>query len=304
MIEFREITKSFQTDFWAKKFKALDCVSFSIEEGTLVGFLGANGAGKTTSIKIMMDFIRPDVGSIHFSSALGKTKKEILSNIGFVPERPYFYPYLTGREFLEYLASLNDVPRVTRKLAIKKWSDVFSINYALDRKIRGYSKGMLQRLGFVSALVHDPKLIVLDEPLSGLDPLGRKEIKDALVELNRMGKTIFFSSHIVSDVEEICERVVVLQHGKNLYQGSVDKLILENISSDYFLRVKLDDCAIAQELLGEFKYDILDSSVFNIQCNKNERDQLLSKVLTCGGEVLSVAPGRPTLEQVIYNIKK
>ncbi len=305
MIEFKNVTKTFKTDFWAKSFCALDKLSFSIDEGKLIGFLGANGAGKTTSIKIMMDFIRHDSGEVIYSKALGQSKKEILSNIGFVPERPYFYPYLTGREFLEYMAKLNDVPRKEVAPSIKKWSEVFNIAYPLDRKIRGYSKGMLQRLGFVSSLVHNPKLIVLDEPLSGLDPIGRKEIKDALLGLNKEGKTIFFSSHIVSDVEEICEHVVVLQKGKGLYQGSIDELIRDNISSDYVIKTQLSNCSPI-DLLGASINSTteLEQNIFLIHCSKTNKDKCLSSLLNSGGDILSVNSNRPTLEQVIYNIKK
>ena len=140
MIEFRNVTKIFQTDFWSKSFKALDELSFRIEEGKLIGFLGANGAGKTTSIKIMMDFIRQDSGTVEFSKQMGSTTKEIFSNIGFVPERPYFYPYLTGKEFAEYMAKLNGVPRREIGKRISKWAECFCIDHALDRKIRGYSR--------------------------------------------------------------------------------------------------------------------------------------------------------------------
>jgi ABC-2 type transport system ATP-binding protein len=211
MITFNNITKSFKTDFWAKPFKALDCVSFTIREGELTGFLGANGAGKTTSIKIMMKFIWQNAGEVIYSNKLGINQMEIFSNLGFVPERPYFYPHLTGREFLSFAGELCKVTRNDLKTAIDKWGEQFQIAHAIDRKVRGYSKGMLQRLGIISSLIHNPKIIILDEPLSGLDPVGRKEIKDALLDLNKQGKTIFFSSHIVSDVEEISIKVLVVE---------------------------------------------------------------------------------------------
>lgn len=304
MIEFIDITKTFKTDFWAKSFKALDNLSFNIETGKLIGFLGANGAGKTTSIKIMMDFIRQDSGKIIFNKSLGKNKKAIFSNIGFVPERPYFYPYLTGREFVEYMSKLNDVKRSDILKYSKKWANYFAIEHAMDRKIHGYSKGMLQRLGFVSALVHNPSMIILDEPLSGLDPLGRNEIKKALVELNREGKTIFFSSHIVSDVEEICERVVVLQQGKKIYQGSIDKLIHDNLSSNYSIKFYVTDLEIVKKLDEEEECVPLGDDLYQILCHISRKHDVIEKLISQGVEIISVNPDQPTLEQVIYKINK
>lgn len=194
MIEFCEISKVFNTDLLKKKFQALNNVSFSIPENKIIGFLGANGAGKTTSIKIGMDFIRPTSGTIKYGKSLGGSKKEAFKNIGYLPERPYFYPHLTGRDFCKYLSQLSNVKRTTFNERIDKWAPIFKIDYALDRYINNYSKGMLQRIGFLATIIHNPKLIILDEPLSGLDPIGRKELKDVIVNLYKDGKTVFFSS--------------------------------------------------------------------------------------------------------------
>ena len=231
MISFEHITKTFKPDFWAKGFMALDHVNFSIPEGKIVGFLGANGAGKTTSLKILMGFIRATKGKVHFSEKLGKTKREILSQIGYMPERPYFYPHLTGSEFIHYLAHLCDVKNSDLKNRKKYWGEALKIDFAFERKIRSYSKGMLQRLGFLVSLIHDPKIIIMDEPLSGLDPIGRKEFKDAIIKVNKEGKTVFFSSHIVPDVEEVCETVIFLEKGKRIYEGSIDDLIAEKLKT-------------------------------------------------------------------------
>jgi ABC-2 type transport system ATP-binding protein len=171
MIEFVNISKKFQNHFWEKNILALDNISFQIHEGDLVGFLGANGAGKTTLIKILMDFSRQSSGELKFDSILGESVLEIKSNIGYLPERAYLYQHLTGREFLEYTGSINSIAKNDLKSLIKKWSEKIMIDYALDRQIKGYSKGMQQRLGFISALIHSPKFLVLDEPLSGLDPV-------------------------------------------------------------------------------------------------------------------------------------
>ncbi len=282
MIKFQKVSKVFKVDFWATPFKALDDLSFHIEEGGLIGFLGANGAGKTTSIKILMNFINKNSGEIIFGNNLGSNKREILSNIGYVPERPYFYPHLTGKEFIYYMGQLSDVSKSLLEARMIKWSERFQIDHALNRKIRAYSKGMLQRVGFVSALIHDPKVLILDEPLSGLDPIGRKEIKDVMLELNKEGKTIFFSSHIVSDVEEICEKIVVIDKGKLIYEGSVEDLIEENMKPDYHIKIK--------EGHGFKNYVI---------SNEN-KDHFLKDILDEGGEVISVVQKRPTLEEIVY----
>jgi len=302
MIEFVNISKTYKVDFWSKTFWALNGVCFSLKQGELVGFLGANGAGKTTSIKILMKFIRPHSGQIVYSPFLGKTFKDVISKIGYIPERPYFYPHLTGREFATYMGQLNQIPASVIKDRIKLWSERFLIDHALDRKIYGYSKGMLQRVGFVAALIHDPLLLILDEPLSGLDPVGRKEIKDVMVELYKQGKTIFFSSHIVPDVEEICDKVIVLEKGKLLYQGPITTLIEKNVRSNYDIRVQGN---LEEQFLNKFpvKFHDKTNQIFHFDITKNQRDDFLREVLSLGGNLLDLHQDKPTLEEIVYKIR-
>lgn len=299
LVEFKEVSKSYRYDFWTPQFFALEKASFSISRGQVVGFLGANGAGKTTSIKILMDFIRPDDGEVIFSSELGKNRRERMNNIGFLPERPYFYPTLTGEEFCFYMGRLNGLSTAAIRQNINKWAEIFNISFALNRKIQTYSKGMLQRLGFVTALLHNPHLIVLDEPLSGLDPLGRKEIKDALLLLHREGKTIFFSSHIVSDVEEICSQVVVLQKGKMLYQGSIDKLIEDNLSDEFTL---ICSSSTLPEIFLQYPHYQREDGLWNICCPYHAKAVALSAAVEKKIEIYSLRPNRPSLEQIIYQV--
>ena len=308
MIKFEQISKNFKTDFWAPKVQVLNELSFSIDQNCLVGFLGPNGSGKTTSLKILMRFIKPSSGKIIISKHLGSNFKKFLSNVGFMPERPYFYPHLTGLEFLNYMGSLSDVKKSTITQMINKWAPRFNIEYAMNRKINDYSKGMLQRLGFVSVLVHDPKLLILDEPLSGLDPIGRKEIKDALREVNNEGKTIFFSSHIVSDIEEVCKQVVIIEDGKSIYQGSTDKLIENNWDNEYMLRF-CTDTEISANNLKRFD-EIIDKNVeagkfiYLAKISKKSKEELISYLVSEKSEILSLLPNRPRLEEVVYKIRE
>lgn len=299
MIKFYNVEKKYQTDFWAKSFKALDELSFRIEKGALVGFLGANGAGKTTSIKILLKFIKANRGEVIYSTELGKNMKEIFSRIGYIPERPYFYPHLSGYEFLNLMGSLNDIPSSVVRQRIKEWGERFEITFALDRQIRSYSKGMLQRLGFVAALIHDPRLLILDEPLSGLDPMGRRDLKQALIELHKNGKTVFFSSHIVADVEEICNKVVFLEKGKLVYDGSIDQLISRNMNPHFTFTIQSEkELHLPGELIhkttdGLYTYDVAIES----------KDLFLAKAIEQKLDIVSMNPTRPTLEEIIYKIR-
>ena len=287
MIQFLNISKKFQNNFWEKEFFALSDVSFKINRGELIGFLGANGAGKTTLIKCLMDFSRPDSGRIEFdSNILGSNLSDIKSKIGYLPERAYLYQHLTGREFLEYSGTISNTSRSQISHLIKQWSEKIQIDHALDRHIRGYSKGMQQRLGFISALIHNPIFLVLDEPLSGLDPIGRRDFKKILKELNDNGTTIFFSSHIVSDVEEICQKVVFIEKSKLIYDGSIEDLILRNSNDMY---------SLTYEAEGKIR---------TIMVDEKEKNMKLNELLHLRANILGIEKNKQTLEEIIYKIKK
>lgn len=298
MFKVKGIKKTFKQDFWSKPFCALDNVSFEVAKGDIVGFLGANGAGKTTLLKIIMGFIPSDEGSVEFLDELGKKRKDIFSKIGFLPERPYFYPYLKGRDFVEYVAKLSDVTKNEYLHRVESLAREFKIDHALDREIRGYSKGMLQRLGFVATLIHNPELIILDEPLSGLDPVGRKEIKDHLVKLSNEGKTVFFSSHIVSDIEEICSKTVVLNKGKLTYEGSIKKLIDKNASDIVSITVPADSN------LEAFKdYNLMRmGEVVRIEIDQSKKEKVIKALIEKNVTIEEIKKKNVTLEEVIYEI--
>ena len=286
MITFEKISKKFKNNFWEKEHYALSDVSFSIHKGDLVGFLGANGAGKTTLIKCLMDFSKQTSGEIIFDSSLGNTNVLIRSKIGYLPERAYLYQHLTGREFLTYTGKLNGLNNELLKARIEKWTERLTISHALDRQIKGYSKGMQQRLGFVSAIFHEPDFLVLDEPLSGLDPMGRKDFKSILSELNKQGVTIFFSSHIVADVEQICNKVVFIEKGKLIYEGSIDELIHKN-SNDYYTISYMENDKLAV-----------------VKIRETEKNQYLSDLIKANINIIEVEKDKLTLEEIIYKIKQ
>jgi ABC-2 type transport system ATP-binding protein len=302
MITFQNINKKFKPDFWAKEFHALSDINFTIEEGKITGFLGANGAGKTTSINILMKFIKSTSGEVLFDKRLGKNTREIFSSIGYVPERPYLPPYLKGDEFLNYMGALNNIKKSKLNEMKKKWTERLLIDHALSKNIRSFSKGMLQRLCFVSSLIHDPKLLILDEPLSGLDPVGRQDIKDVLLELNKEGKTIFFSSHIVSDVEEVSSDVVVLQKGKLLYNGLVNKLIKENIKPYIYIKAR-HSSGFKSLIKNEVLYSDRDDNFFHYKLDIDNRNSFIKELIDIDADILSVNQDKPTLERIIYKIE-
>jgi len=299
VFEVRNISKKFKPDFWKSDFTALDRVSFRVEKGDIVGFLGANGAGKTTLLKIILGFITPTQGEIIFDSSLSKLKSPF-EKIGYMPERPYYYGNLSGLEFLEYCGQLNNLSAKKLDEQIKKWTKILKIDHALDRKISSYSKGMLQRLGFSSALLHDPELIILDEPLSGLDPIGRKDFKDILVELNKRGVTVFFSSHIVSDVEEVCRHVVVLQQGELIFSGEIKKIISDN-SEDSFLITVASNTSVEEKYSSFAQQRNAEGVRFSIAID--QKNNFLRDCVEFGGEVISLTRERKTLEEVIYKLR-
>lgn len=285
MLQCTNISKSFKRDFWAKEFIALRSINFELSQGKIVGFLGANGAGKTTLIKIILGFIRPDSGSINI---LNKDwlDESVHAQIGYMPERPFYYQNLTGLEFLEYCGKLQNIKKNDLEKSIDKWTTKFRIKFALDRQIKGYSKGMLQRLGFASVLLHNPKLIILDEPLSGLDPVGRKEFKDVIREVNKDGVSVFFSSHIVSDVEEVCDDVVVLEDGVIVYNGPIKKLVEENTRNEFIIKY--------------YNEDNLESLVVS----STDKDKKMHELLKQGMKIERIERVSSSLEEIIYRLNK
>ena len=219
-----KLAKTFRKPFTGRKVDAVRGVSLEVRRGEIFGFLGPNGAGKTTTIKMLTGLIAPTAGR---ATILGEPvpSPDAMGRVGFLPENPYVYPYLTPREFVALCGRLNGMGGKALRVAVERVIERVGMTYAIDRPVRMLSKGMLQRTGVAAALVHEPELLILDEPMSGLDPVGRKEVRDLIIEESNRGKTIFFSSHILSDVEMLCDRVCILRRGEVVAQGGIDELV-------------------------------------------------------------------------------
>src|SRR6202166_5116701 len=223
-IEILGLEKTFLGGFWRKRPKcALSPLRLTVEDGEIFGFLGPNGAGKTTTLKLLMGLVFPTSGSARL---LGRdwTDPEVKAQIGFLPEQPYFYDHLTAHELLNYYAQLSGVAAKERSRRVESTLQRVGLPDVKGVQLRKFSKGMLQRVGIAQAILHDPKLVFFDEPMSGLDPMGRREVRDLMEELKRQGKTVFFSTHILSDAEALCDRVAIIHKGELRGVGRVEDL--------------------------------------------------------------------------------
>jgi ABC-2 type transport system ATP-binding protein len=237
VLQVEGLRKSFPTGFMLRKKEVLHGVSFRVKANTVTGFVGVNGAGKTTTIRSIMNFIFPDTGVILYFGHHGFSE-DVRSKVGYLPERPYFYDYLKGIEFLRLHWNLQKKRKSqnfhARAEEVLKSVDLWE---AREGRLRTYSKGMLQRIGFAQAILHEPEFLVLDEPMSGLDPDGRKMMKDMFRATAQKGTAIFFSSHLLQDMEELCKDIVILDGGSTLYQGDL-KNFLEDSNPNLFVRFR------------------------------------------------------------------
>src|SRR5512145_2071299 len=224
------LTKTFEVGVRRRRVHAVDGLTLSVNEGEIFGFVGPNGAGKTTTIKMLMGLIFPTSGKAWIFDAPIPSQAS-KARIGYLPEHPAWYEFLTGQEALLFFAKLADVPASERHRRCGELLELVGLGDAADRQIRKYSKGMQQRLGIAQALVADPSFVVLDEPMSGLDPVGRKEVRDLILELKRRGKTVFFSTHILPDVETLCDRVGVIIDGQLRDVGKLEALLAAGVRS-------------------------------------------------------------------------
>jgi len=229
-IEIQGLEKTYSVGFWRKKPKlALRPLHLNVDDGEIFGFLGPNGAGKTTTLKMLMGLVFPTAGTARILG-LPFDDPRMKTQIGFLPEQPYFYDYLTARELLHYYGRLSGVDSKTILGKIPEMLERVGLKDSADLQLRKFSKGMLQRVGIAQAILHDPRVVFLDEPMSGLDPMGRREVRDLMVQLKAEGKTVFFSTHILSDAEALCDRVAIIHRGELQGVGSVAELTSSVVS--------------------------------------------------------------------------
>jgi ABC-2 type transport system ATP-binding protein len=228
-IETHELSKDYFAGFWRPRpYRALDGLSLSVEQGEVFGFLGPNGAGKTTTLKLLMQLVFPTSGG---ASILGRPIGDlsVKRRIGYLPENPYFYDHLTAEELLVYFAGLFGLRGVERRERVARLLDDVGLGAERRMQLRKFSKGMIQRVGLAQALINDPEVVFLDEPMSGLDPLGRRDVRSLILRLRDQGRTVFFSSHILSDAETLCSRVAIVARGRLMASGSLSDLLAQQL---------------------------------------------------------------------------
>jgi len=291
-IETRGMQKIYYSGFLRQPSTGLEGLDLEVLRGEVFGFIGPNGAGKTTTIKCLVGLQYPTAGQA-FLMGTPIDHPEARRKLGFLPERPYFYQHLTAREFLNFYGQLFDIPTAVRRNRIGELLTRVDLERVADVPLRQYSKGMLQRAGIAQALINDPELIILDEPMSGLDPLGRRLIRDLILHERSRGRTVFFSSHVLSDVQSICNRVGLVAGGRLRAIGSIDELLSEQVENvDCTVRVPGDVTLTGQPVATQGDERIL-------RLPPDQLDTLLDQVRQCGGQVIQVLPNRKTLEDLL-----
>jgi len=298
-IEILGLTKDFPVGFWRKRMRrSLDNLSFQVDEGEVFGFLGPNGAGKTTTMKLLMGLIFPTSGT---ARVRGRSidDVEMHREIGYLPEQPYFYDYLTARELLDYYARFSNYGAVERRERVSRFLERVGLAAAGDVQLRKFSKGMLQRAGIAQAILHDPPVVILDEPMSGLDPVGRREVRDIILELKKQGRTVFFSTHILSDAEMLCDRVAVLAGGKLQGVGAPGAIVAIKGHAMEILFEAREGRPLAAGLAeratrigGRCRVEVPEEGLYGA----------LEQLRGCEARILSVSPVHPTLEDYFFQL--
>ena len=297
VLEVRDLRKVFHIGFFRKRVEAVKNASFAVKHGEIFGLLGPNGAGKTTTIKAILRLIFPTAGEIRIFGR-SADDREASKRIGYMPENPYVYQYLRPLEFLDLCARLTGIPKSERRDRAEAMVDKVGLRHAVDRPIGKFSKGMMQRIGLAQALLHDPELLVLDEPMSGLDPIGRKEVRDVLLEQRASGKTLLFTSHILSDVELLCDRVVIMQKGEITSEGNVHDL-LESAGRRVEIRLSGASTALRESLSA--RGVVLESGEGHLTLRADGQkavDEILRISNAAGARLDALVPERQTLEKL------
>jgi ABC-2 type transport system ATP-binding protein len=298
-IEIENLTKDYPFGFLhLKKKTSLEGLTMSVETGEVFGFLGPNGAGKSTTIKLLVGLIFPTAGTARI---LGKSISDISmhADIGYLPEQPYFYDYLTAAELLDYFARIHDLPAEERKARVNGMLKKVGLDTAGKIQLRKYSKGMLQRVGLAQAILHDPKVVILDEPMSGLDPVGRREVRDIILELKQAGKTVLFSTHILSDAEMLCDRVGVIVGGKLRGVGAPDEIVGMKAHA---MEVLFEYTGASNGLGALLNKVTQTGSRYRMQIPEGDLYPAMQQLCGAGAKILSVSQVRATLEEYFMHL--
>jgi ABC-2 type transport system ATP-binding protein len=298
-IEILGLEKTYMVGFWRKRPKrALQPLHLTVEDGEIFGFLGPNGAGKTTTLKMLMGLVSPTAGTARI---LGKdwTDPQVKAQIGFLPEQPYFYDYLTAHELLDYYGQLSGVPAKDRKKRVEEVLERVGLTDIKGIQLRKFSKGMLQRAGIAQAILHSPKLVFLDEPMSGLDPLGRREVRDLILQLQQEGKTVFFSTHILSDAEALCDRVAIINKGELRGVGAVEELT-KSVQGKVEVVWQGTQVPASMKALGA-EFHVTGETVRTV-ISENQQDAAIDTLRRERLRLISIIPVRTSLES--YFVEK
>ncbi|MFN8577386.1 MAG: ABC transporter ATP-binding protein [Candidatus Sericytochromatia bacterium] len=303
-INVENLVKIYKVGFWAKKVRVLDGVSFNVEKGSTFGLLGPNGAGKTTTLKALVGLTSPTKGKVQ---VLGKSPKDIKNHkrVGYLPESPYIYNYLTGNEFLNFCGALHQMQGKALNSRIIEMLDLVGLDKSsANKQLKTYSKGMLQRIGIAQSLINDPELVFFDEPMSGLDPIGRHEVKEIMKLLKKQNKTVFFNTHILSDVEELCDNIAIMVKGKIVKQGTIEQILTQ---TDNLLNLRIKGL----NTMGKTNVKRIS---LKLQKTENE-DEIIAifndidsvmKGMTIakqsGGTIVSMNPSKSSLEQIFVQL--
>ena len=296
-IRIEELTKDYAIGFWRKRpYRALDRLSLAVEPGEVFGFLGPNGAGKTTTLKLLMQLIFPTSGR---AEILGQPVGHVATRqrIGYLPENPYFYDYLTAEELLEYFAQLFGYDAAERKKRVAAMLDRVGIGAERRLQLRKFSKGMVQRIGIAQALINDPEVVFLDEPMSGLDPLGRRDVRNLILHLRDQGRTVFFSSHILADAEALCGRVAIVSGGRLAGAGRLSDILAFEVRG-----WELVIAGATPEVLSRLgpvakKATEISAGRYSVELSlEHPPERVMSDLTAAGASVVSLNPIRDTLE--------
>jgi ABC-2 type transport system ATP-binding protein len=299
-IQIDNLTKDYPFGFLHLKTKrSLEGLTMRVEDGEVFGFLGPNGAGKSTTIKLLVGLIFPTAGT---AQILGKPISDISmhQDIGYLPEQPYFYDYLTAAELLDYFARIHNLKAADRRERVARMLKKVGLETARKIQLRKYSKGMLQRVGLAQAILHDPRVVILDEPMSGLDPLGRREVRDIILELKREGRTVLFSTHILSDAEMLCDRVGVIVGGKLRGVGAPDEIVgIQAHGMEILFEHTGDAIGVASTLLEKATRT---GNRYRLHVEEAELYPTIETLREAGARILSVAQMKASLEEYFMHL--